>query len=317
MKEPLVFWEEDSGGETGEISLVSGGESQPPASQTTPPETPPSGEAPPVVTDGWINRDGSFIPDWTQRLPDDIRDGEETAVLKKYGNVTDLARGYVNAQRLLGKKGVVVPDDKSTPEQIAEFRKALDVPEKPEEYQIKPENIPEGLQWNDDLAKGFLEIAHKHNAPKRLMKELAQKFQDMESARVQAGWEMAQAEKRQRYEEGVRTLQNAWGGEMPKQIELVQRAAAKYGAPVDTFGWGDPAIVKLIANMARSMSEDTFVSPNGSGPTRGPRETALDIIQNPENPEYKAYRSGHKPTQAKVQDLIEEAERIELRNQGR
>ena len=315
MKEPLVFWDEDSGGETGEISLVSGGESQSTAPAATPPETPPSGEAPPVVTDGWINRDGSFIPDWTQRIPEDIRG--EAEVLKKYGNVTDLARGYVNAQRLIGKKGVIVPDEKSTPEQIAEFRKALDVPEKPEEYEVKPQNIPEGLQWNDDLAKPFIEIAHKHNASKGLMKELAQKFQDMESARVQAGWEMAQAEKRQRYEEGVRTLQNAWGGEMPKQIELVQRAAAKYGAPVDTFGWGDPAIVKLIANMARSMSEDTFVSPNGSGPTRGPREMALDIIQNPDNPEYKAYRSNHKPTQAKVQDLLEEAERIELRNQGR
>ena len=217
----------------------------------------------------------------------------------------------VHAQRLVGKKGIFLPDEKSSPEQIAEFRKALDVPEKPEDYEVKPDNIPEGLEWNDDLAKQFIDIAHKHNVPKAAMKEMARKFQEMETLRVQAGWEMAQAENKRRYDEGIRTLQAAWGNEMPKQIELVQRAAARYGAPVDSPGWSDPAIVKFIANMARSMSEDTFVSPNGAQ-MRSPYEMAMDIVQNPDNPEYKLYRGGHKPTQAKVEDLFKEAERLEL-----
>ena len=319
MKEPLVFWDEDNGGEPGEVSLLSGQQAPPEATASAPPpaEATPTPDQPaqPVVTDGWINRDGSFIPDWTQRLPDDVR--SEAEGLKKFGNVNDLVRSYVNAERLIGKKGIHIPDEKSTPEQIAEFRKSLDVPDKPEDYAVKPENIPEGLEWNEDLAKQFTEIAHKHNVPKRAMKDLAQKFQDLETMRVRAGWEMAQAESKRRYEEGVRELESAWGPQTPKQIELVQRAAARYGTPVDTPGFSDPNIVKFVAKMAASISEDTFVTPNGAGSSMGPRERALDIIQNPENAEYKAYRSGHKPTQAKVQDLIEEAERIELRNQGR
>ena len=319
MKEPLVFWDEDNGGEPGEQSLISGQrrrlkqllQRRHPQRATAAPGQPPQQ----VVTDGWINRDGSFIPDWTQRLPDDVRGDAEG--LKKFGNVNDLVRSYVNAERLIGKKGVFIPDEKSTPEQIAEFRKQLDVPEKPEEYEVKPQNIPEGLEWNDDLAKQFLEIAHKHNVPKRAMKDLAQKFQDLETMRVRAGWEMAQAEVNRKYEAGQQELERAWGAQKPQQIELVKRAAARFGAPADTWGLGDPAIVKWVANMASRMSEDTFVSPNGAGSAMGPKERALDIIQNPENSEYKAYRSGHKPTQAKVEDLLREAERLELQNQGR
>ena len=316
MKEPLVFWDEDNGGEPGEVSLLSQTSPEGTAPAAPAETRPPDNEnAPAVLTDGWINRDGSFIPDWTQRLPEDVRGDAEG--LKKFGNVNDLVRSYVNAERLIGKKGVFIPDEKSTPEQIAEFRKQLDVPEKPEEYAVKPENVPDGMQWNDDLAKPFLEIAHKHNVPKRAMKELTQKFQDMENARMRAGFEMAQAEARRKYEEGQRQLESAWGPSTPKQIELVQRAAAKYGTRPDTPGFSDPEIVKFVAKMAASISEDTFVTPNGAGSSMGPKERALDIIQNPENAEYKAYRSGHKPTQAKVQDLIEEAERLELRNQQR
>ena len=47
-------------------------------------ETPTEGTgAEKVVAGPWINNDGSFAPDWTTRLPEDVRD---EAIQMKLGN---------------------------------------------------------------------------------------------------------------------------------------------------------------------------------------------------------------------------------------
>ena len=292
-------------------TLVS--ESEP---QTPPPSTP--AEAPPpssAVAGPWIKQDGSFVSDWTHA--DDIKqiasNPEELKTLAKYGTVKDLARGLVHANRLIGQKGVLLPSEHSTPEEVAEYRKATGVPEKIEEYQVKPEQLPEGIQWDDNYAKPFVEIAHKNNIPPRVMKQMVEAHIQMEQQRGQATIAVAQQQAEQKYRQDLGSLQQAWGKDFEFNRRKVVAAAEAEGCPIDDPGFMSPNMCKLIFNLARSRREDSSVSPTAVGSGMTPGERARDIQNNPDNPDYSAYRGiGREPdpaVQNKVRALLVEEER--------
>jgi len=286
-------------------SLVTG--VQPDTASTPPPASGQPPAAPSPVTGGWINQDGTFTPDWTGRLPEDMRGESES--LKKYGNVTDLARGMINAQRLIGKKGVILPTEKSTPEEIAEYRKAVGVPDTADGYGVKPETLPDGVEWSDDLAKPFLAIAHKHNVSKAALKELVTAHAQMEGMRTQTAVQMAQAEAQQKFETGIKELQQSWGREFDTNRQKVAQLAAYAGIPVDSPGFSDPNMAKLIYRLSKDFSEDRLVAIGKQTTTGSAAQAAKDIMTNPDNPDYKKYHGGDKDTQARVRAYLEQAER--------
>jgi len=82
-----------------------------------------------------IGADGKFQDGWKAGLPEDIR-GE--ICLDTAPDLPELAKQYVNAQKMIGKNKVVLPTDKSTPAEIEAFRLATGVPKTPGEYKITP-----------------------------------------------------------------------------------------------------------------------------------------------------------------------------------
>lgn len=95
-------------------------------------------------------------------------------ILEKY-ETRDLAlHGLIDAQDLIGKKGILPPGEGANPEQIEAFKSGItehkdailpilvQVPGKPEEYEIKvPEDAPKGLEKNEALLTGFKGKAHE------------------------------------------------------------------------------------------------------------------------------------------------------------
>ena len=282
----------------------------------------PAPETQPLVSDKivagpWINNDGSFTPDWTTRLPEDVR-GEATQMKlgDRFGNVTDLARGMVNAQRLIGKKGVILPSEKSTPEEISEYRKAAGVPETIEGYQVRPEKIPDGFEWNDADTKPFLEIAHKHNASPALMKELvaAHVARQATLAEQMTGAQTALLQKK--YDEGIQNLNQAWGKKFETNRLQVQRALAAVGCPSDDPGLLSPNVVKAILNLSNMVSDERFVSAAGGSSQFAavdPGQLALSIVNDKTNAEYDKYHARDPQTTAKVEALFREASRLKER----
>lgn len=66
-----------------------------------------------------------------------------------------------------------VPGPDAKPEEVAAFRKALGVPDKPDGYGIKkPDQLPEGVVWDDAKVSKFTELAHKHGIPAAAVKEI-------------------------------------------------------------------------------------------------------------------------------------------------
>jgi hypothetical protein len=69
--------------------------------------------------------------DWRSSLAPDLRSDQ---TLAKYQGVDALAKAHIELQRTIGGR-VKVPGENDAPEVVAQFRKALGVPEAPDGYQ--------------------------------------------------------------------------------------------------------------------------------------------------------------------------------------
>lgn len=276
---------------------------EPAGGQAPPPEEPGSllpgaATAPPPAQaplgDDWINEDGSFRQGWYQRFPEDIQ-----THIAKYKSVEELAKGTGEQAKFIGKKGIFLPTEKSTPEEVAEFRKAIGVPDSPDGYHIKPDVVPDGLVWNDDLPKPFLAVAHKHHVSDAAMKDFGKAFMQMEQFRLRATTDMAQAQVMRELQEGAGVLRSTWRDNYDQNIQVVQQACALTGTDPKSKGFRDPAAVMCIARLAGMLSEDKLVAAAGGGGIGSPltgKAFLLDVVNNPDNIYHKGYKEGHQET---------------------
>lgn len=246
---------------------------------------------------GWVNPDGTFGEGWTNNLPEDSAAYKDT--LSKYKSVPDMAKALANANALIGKK-LGVPGEKSTPEEVAAFRKAMGVPDTLDDYKFAPDALPEGMTWNDDFAKPFAEIAHKHNVPPGAMKALANQFAHYEKVKL----ESLQSTFDKQRTEAVGTLQKEWGNEFDKNIGLAKQAAKIAGVNANSHGFSDPEVVRGFVRMAQMMSEDKMGRGMQSAEMMTGQSRAIDIMRNADNPWHNRYREGDREAVSLVNSLL-------------
>lgn len=90
---------------------------------------------------------GEAAADWREGWPDDLK---ANTALKDFKTTADLAKSFIETKKMVGQKtGIPGPD--ATPEQKAEFYKALGVPDSPDAYdQSVPADLPEAIKKNFD-----------------------------------------------------------------------------------------------------------------------------------------------------------------------
>jgi len=133
-------------------------------------DTPETSTNPPQTsTEVFINPDGSYKDGWKENLlPEELRN-EKFYDSPFNSNVKELLKTAGNQAKMLGKKGVIIPNEKSNEFEVKEFRKAIGVPDK---YDFKK---PESLDIKDDELQKHLEELNKNNfTPKQL--EVHMKF---------------------------------------------------------------------------------------------------------------------------------------------
>ena len=255
--------------------------STPPANTNSTVEGTLLASAPSSTTDAPVQGEQSVAekPEW---LPEKFwRDDK--------ADMEALAKSYQGLEQLLGKKAnaIVPPSEKSSPEEVAAYRKAIGVPESPEGYKLKPDTLPEGVQFDEATAKRAAELAHKHNIPASAMQEFM-KF-DMERAAMmsQAAAGMIEAQ----LESGRQELQKVYGDKFPEKIELARRAALTAGVDPASHGFVDPQVVKAIVTLAEKLSDDRLVEGNQTS-VSSTRARARDIMTNASNPLYLRYQEG-------------------------
>jgi hypothetical protein len=314
----MIFLSPDDGG--GSSGGTGGALPAPPTASPASPVTPaaparseiavPDGQAS-ILGEGrgegssYVQPDGSFVQDWTSKLPEDLAPARDS--LGRFKNVEDLVRAYDGANKLVGRKGVILPTKDSSPEEIASFNKTMGVPESPEGYMesVRPGEMPEGVTWSDEIAKSYFEVAHRHHVPASAMKDLI----GLHLKQREFEQEAAQQQILENKQKGLKQLRSIWGADFDRNLGVAQRAAALTGVDANSYGWRDPEVVKGFVRLANMMSDDKLVSPGGSLPVGKAdlKSRALDIMRNPANPDFQKYREGDREVQQRVRRYLEQA----------
>ena len=161
--------------------------------------------------------DAAGTADWRKALPADLA-GDAT--LKRYKDLPSLAKGMVELNKALGRTGVRVPQEGDGPEIQAQFRAAMGVPEKPEDYALAP---PEGFpadKWDKEGEAEYRKAAHELGLPPAAAKKLLDMFAQRQ-AKVYEGIAQAQAA-------ATENLKKVWGADYEAMTAHADAAVEAY-----------------------------------------------------------------------------------------
>lgn len=285
-----------------EEATILGAETTPPAT-ATPAVTPaaPATPAPPQQAAPFVGEGLQFKPGWYNELGEDM--AEHAEGLKKFNTVKDLAKSYRHLEKM---RGIPAPD--ADEDAVSAFRKAAGLPETPENYVVKPEELPEGVEWDENLAKELGSLVHKHHGTPALANELASMhLQLVAKAQEQMATQQAAARARQEAD-----LKEAWGRDFDANLGNAAKVANMLGLDAN-----DPAIgnniplLKALATMSAKLSEGTIKGAaggqqSGLGDLTGARAKARDIVINSANPDNKAFHDPSDPRHAEVNARVDQ-----------
>lgn len=281
-----------------------GGSSASAADSASAPNPPPDDAGTAAAFDfrSALDDSGNFKKDWSANLPADVKDYADA--LGKYPNPTELVRGFVNAQKLIGKRQEVKPPaPDAKPEELAAWRKLVGAPETADGYKIaKPEKLPDGIEWNDANVKEFAEVAHKLNLSEAQAQALIQYDLERSSKLMGKGQEkIAEYRKSQQS-----ALKETWGESYNDNLQKVAKLVELAGGDPNDPDIGDNAkVLELLGKLTPLLKEDGFVGSDkvGSGLTN--TQQAEDIRRNPNNPWHAAFHGKEgKARQAEAQNVV-------------
>ncbi len=244
-----------------------------------------AGAAPPAPGDELANE---FIAD----LPADLKANPSLA---KFRDKASLAKSYVNLEHLIGNEKVPVPKDANDQEGWDRFWKAAGKPEAADKYEFqKPEKMPEGVTYDENMEKWWRDVAHRNNLTKGQASGLFKEYGDRLFSQADAS---VQDVGRQRVACKVE-LQRDWGAEYGARWAVASAAfdALSPGTQAMLTRSGatrDPAFIKDLY--------DLRVKAHGeSDPKLGNRDTGQ--FKSPEQirAELAAFRTAN---QAALNDL--------------
>lgn len=242
---------------------------------------------------------------WRDALPADLRDH---AALKSHADVVSLAKEHVNAQQLIGRKGVILPGENAKPEDWDKVYDALGRPKDPQGYGIKrPDAVPED-RWDGKRADWWAGVAHKAGltpAQEKAIRE-ATFAADGEGAAARA------AAVKQAGEQLDQKLRGEWGAAYDANMKTVEAGLGFMGLDDQTLiglrglGLGE-SMIRALHKIGSSLGDSQL---KGSGAGQGGGMTPEQIKAEQKairaNPAYFARdHAEHKTLVARMDELAQ------------
>lgn len=228
-----------------EFSLTTEADVTPtPTPEATPTPTPtPTPEAAPVDAMSWLK---SLDPEIA---------GDKS--LADIGDVNNLAKSYINAQKLLGKKSIPLPDEFATEADWKVVYNKLGLPETLDKY--TPE-LPETEYFDAAFKQEFLKNAHSAGVLPKQAKQLFEFFNAQTDSAVKANMEAQQTA----FETSVQSLKEEWGAGFNKELKTAQVALRQFAdegliSELKESGLdSNPTLIRLLNKVGKQLNEDTF-----------------------------------------------------------
>jgi hypothetical protein len=214
--------------------------------------------------------------DFLSTIPEDLRDHPSLGPIK---DVENLARSYVNAQRLIGADKLPMPVN-PTAEDLDNIYSRLGRPESAEGYEI----AVDGNIVTEEVAKSYADVAHNL----RLTPDQANGVLEYYRAMVQESGSMSEAAESQQRNNTEMALRKEWGDEFDVRIEDAGKIAKQFGSSdllemrlADGTKVGNhPDFIKAFANMAEfrsSVTSEDTVADSTISSTLSRREAQAEI----------------------------------------
>lgn len=196
----------------------------------------------------------------------------------------------MNAQKLIGAKGLIQPAKDAPPEEWGKFWNALGRPESPDKYQI-PDKLPEGVAVDKSKLLAFSKWAHE------------QGFNDQQHAamiRFEAERQATEAKNTQqarfaKIEQDVTALRKDWGDSFDQKIGLAREAAKRFGGEDilnDESLGNDPRVIRMLATVGKLIAQDEVIGTGRGTQFRlGPAEAQAEITRLTGDKEFVAART--------------------------
>lgn len=190
-----------------------------------------------------------------------------------------------------------------------------EVPADPSGYAFKPDQLPEGVQWSDDVASKMAAVFHKAQIGNTQAKAVATAFAELEAENLAAATKA--------YDDKItadrQALESKWGG--PEAYESRKQELAAYVTeqlgedPNDAVLFSSPRVVEFLAKereyvkaLEKQLGEDALARAKGSiAPgssfTSSPDE-AMRIMNDPAHPDHAAWQAGEDGVRKKVYALL-------------
>jgi len=231
--------------------------------------------------------------------------GELTNTVAKYKSPEGLLKGAANLISFAGKKveGVIVPNEGSTEQEVAEYRQAIGVPESATAYDLKPENLPEGMGWDEGLSSEWQNVFHDVGLSQEQAAKIAQSYTDITNNQLQNALQTNQANVEGEMEQQRAEIQKQWGDKYDTNLQNAVNMASTMGFDLenaqDMAAMRNPKVLNMILDKHTAMQE-------GNMPRGGQPNTGSESFRDQANALYAKYpnmQTAPHDVRAKYQDL--------------
>jgi hypothetical protein len=178
-------------------------------------------------------------------------------------DIPTLTKRFIDTKALVGRKGVILPQENATPEERDQFYAALGRPEKPEGYEIaKPDNLPENFPYAPELEGQFRQWAFEEGLTAAQGKNLFNKYIQANVVGMAAQQKTLETETAAMKAE----LQKEWGDQYPENEAMARQAMLEFFPPgskalaaLDKVMGDDPDLLRMAYTIGRRMTEAGLV----------------------------------------------------------
>jgi hypothetical protein len=218
---------------------------------------------------------------WVNSLSEEYRNHPS---IQKFTDPNGLAKSYLSLESMMGQEKIPVPKGADDTNAWGMYRKAFNVPENADGYNIKIEGV------EDDKLGSLKELFHKHNISQEAAQELTNAHLDgvkdlfaHQDQLRQVAMENATAELKKdwglKYEENLKTARNF--------LEKMAGNEEDYKYFEGVIG-NDAKFIKLLTKMGESISEGSLggFEAQSSGFVKTPAEAKAEfdaIMNNPDD----------------------------------
>lgn len=227
------------------------------------------------------------LPPLKEMLPPDLQSEKE---FENYKDVASLAKAHLETKRYASKlrnEKLSVPTDKSSPEEIAAFNKAIGVPDNPDGYELPVPELPEGMQFDEEKTNKFKALAHSKGVPKAAFQALFNEYVADQKAQYEA---QAKAVSDLR-EKTTAEFKKLWGKDFDANLSKADQTGQKvFGAEFmkllkDTGLNNHSTVIKGLFKLSEAVGEHSFVS-GGERPNSSTSVTWEKLVSMKNDPRY-------------------------------